>query len=207
MSAQTKNEELWNVITHGLGFIASIVGLVLLLRKYAESNTAALVAVCIFGASLINLYLISSLYHAVTDENKKYTLRILDHISIYFLIAGTYTPVLLISLQHSLGVPLLYTVWGIAGIGLVLKIFFTGRFEIFSLLLYVIMGWLIVFDFSALTAVVPEEGIHLLMAGGAFYMGGIIFYVWNRLKYNHVIWHLFVLAGSASHFWMILSYL
>ncbi len=207
MRAQTKNEELWNVITHGIGFVASIVGLILLLRKYADSTTTSNIAVSIYGASLINLYLVSSLYHGVIDEKKKFKLRILDHISIYFLIAGTYTPVLLISLQHALGIPLLYAVWGIAGIGLILKIFFTGKFEIFSLILYVVMGWLIVFDFSELKAVVPSEGINLLMSGGAFYTGGIVFYVWNKLKYNHVIWHLFVMAGSASHYLMILYYL
>ena len=207
MRAQTKNEVFWNVITHGVGFIASIIGLILLLRKFSESTTTAVVAICIYGASLITLYLVSTLYHAVTDFKLKFKLRVLDHISIYFLIAGTYTPVVLIGLSHSLGWQLFYSVWGIAIIGLVLKIFFTGRFEVISLVLYVVMGWLIIFDFTELRLVMPQEGINLLMAGGAFYMGGIVFYVWNKLKYNHVIWHLFVLAGSASHFWMILHYL
>lgn len=207
MRVQTKNEELWNVITHAAGFVASILGLFLLLRKYAESTTAAVIAISVYGISLIFLYLVSSLYHAATDTHKKFKLRVLDHISIYFLIAGTYTPVLILSLTHSLGWPLLYAVWGIAVLGFILKLFFTGRFETLSLLLYVVMGWLIVFDFSALKAVIPQDGIYLLMAGGAFYTGGIVFYVWNKLKYNHVIWHLFVMAGSASHYLMIFDYL
>ncbi|MFT5079013.1 MAG: hemolysin III [Planctomycetota bacterium] len=207
MRVQTKNEELWNVITHGAGFLASIVGSIVLLLKYSESSTTTVIAICVFGASLITLYLVSSLYHAAKDSRLKFKLRVLDHISIYFLIAGTYTPVLLMGLSHSLGWYLFFAVWGIASIGLVLKIFFTGRFEVLSLILYVVMGWLIIFDFSELRMAMPQEGIDLLMAGGAFYTGGIVFYVWNKLKYNHVIWHLFVMAGSASHYWMILKFL
>ena len=207
MRVQATKEELWNTITHGIGFLASIVGTVLLLRKYSESTLTTITAISVYGASLMMLYLISTLYHAITGPKLKYKFRILDHISIYFLIAGTYTPVLLIGLQHSLGWQLFIAVWGIAAIGLALKIFFTGKYEAISLILYLVMGWLIVFDFSELQVVVPQQGINLLMAGGAFYTGGIVFYVWNKLPYNHVIWHLFVLAGSASHFLLILNYL
>ncbi|EDM43034.1 hemolysin [unidentified eubacterium SCB49] len=207
MRIQSRKEEFWNVITHGFGFIASIIGLVLLLLKFSESTTVSIVSICVYGASLIVLYLSSTLYHAVKKESLKFKFRVLDHISIYFLIAGTYTPVTLIALEHSLGWSLFYAVWSMTAVGLFLKLFFTGRFEIISLILYVVMGWLIVFDFSELKSIVPQNGINLLMAGGAFYMGGIVFYVWNKLKYNHVIWHLFVLAGSISHYLLIYFYL
>ncbi len=207
MRVQSDKEEFWNVITHGIGFIASSIGFFFLLRKFSESNTTTVVAISVYGASLIALYLVSTLYHRATKVNLKFKLRVLDHISIYFLIAGTYTPVVLLGLQHSLGWELLYAVWGIALVGLILKLFFTGKFEAISLILYVVMGCLIFFDFDALSLVVPENGINLLIAGGVFYIGGIVFYVWNKLKYNHVIWHLFVMAGSASHFFMVYYYL
>ena len=137
---------------------------------------------------------------------KKHYFRIIDHISIYLLIAGTYTPILLISLQNSLGWPLFYTVWGIAAFGVILKIFFTGRFEAFSVILYLAMGWLVVFDFSHLSEVIGANGILLLFAGGLAYTGGIIFYAINKIPYNHVIWHLFVLAGAIFHFFMVYFY-
>ena len=207
MRVQSENEEFWNVLTHGIGFIASIIGSLFLLQKYSESTTTAIVAICVYGASLIILYLVSSLYHWVSRPKLKFKLRVLDHISIYFLIAGTYTPVVLLSIAHSLGWHLLFGVWGIALLGLILKIFFTGKYEALSLILYVVMGCLIFFDFSALSEVVPETGVNLLITGGAFYIGGIVFYVWNKLKYNHVIWHLFVMAGSGSHFSMIYYFL
>ncbi len=131
----------------------------------------------------------------------------MDHISIYVLIAGTYTPVTLIALVHSRGWLLFILVWSIAGIGSILKLFFTGRFEIISVFLYLIMGWLIMLDISALTDVVGANGIMYLMLGGVAYTFGILFYAFNKLNFNHVIWHLFVLAGSAFHYIFILNYI
>ncbi|MCW8980430.1 MAG: hemolysin III family protein, partial [Altibacter sp.] len=145
----------------------------------------------------------STIYHAVTHESWKETCRKIDHISIYFLIAGTYTPVALISLEASSGWYLFWTVWGIAALGTVLKIFFTGRYEIISLLLYLIMGWLIVVDLENLLEQQSTLGIALLMLGGAFYTIGILFYAIRKIPFNHVIWHFFVLGGSIAHFFFI----
>jgi hemolysin III len=146
------------------------------------------------------------MYHSFTDEKKKHYFRIVDHISIYLLIAGTYTPVLLITLEQSKGWLLFYIVWAIAGFGVILKLFFTGKFEAFSTILYLVMGWLIVFDFSTLNSLMPANGIVLLMAGGLAYTVGIVFYAIEKIPYNHVIWHLFVLAGAICHFFMVLFF-
>jgi hemolysin III len=156
--------------------------------------------------SIIVLFTASTLYHSVRDEKRKHYFRIVDHISIYMLIAGTYTPVLLITLEQSLGWPLFWTVWSIAAFGVILKLFFTGRFEIFSTLLYLVMGWLIVFDFANLSEAIGSKGVLWLFAGGLFYTVGIVFYAFERIPYNHVIWHLFVLAGATCHFFMMFWY-
>lgn len=206
MRVQTKTEEFWNTATHALGAILGVVGLVLLIIKSDHKQSWSLLSVLIYGISVITLFTSSTLYHAFTDEKKKHFFRILDHINIYFLIAGSYTPVLLLLLIESKGIPLLWGVWGIALFGLILKLFFTGKFEIFSTLLYLVMGWLIVFDFSALKLALTEGGVWLLYAGGISYTVGIIFYVVEKIPFNHVIWHLFVLAGAIFHFFMIYDY-
>ncbi|RZW48316.1 MAG: hemolysin III family protein, partial [Flavobacteriaceae bacterium] len=148
----------------------------------------------------------STLYHSIRKESLKHYFRIVDHISIYGLIAGTYTPVLLLTLPDSKGWILFWTVWGIAAFGVVLKLFFTGKFELFSTLLYLVMGWLIIFDFSTLADRMETNGLLLLFAGGLSYTVGIIFYIFERIPYNHVIWHLFVLGGAICHFLMILFF-
>lgn len=203
MRLQSQLEERLNTYSHALGGILGVIGLVLLILKVDDTQPWYLFSVIIYGISIITLFMASTFYHASTGEKRKHYFRIVDHISIYLLIAGTYTPVLLITLKESLGWPLFYTVWGIAGFGLILKIFYTGRFEIFSTLLYLVMGWLIVSDFSTLKSLLPAEGIYCLFAGGAFYTLGILFYLFERIPYNHVIWHFFVLGGAISHFLMI----
>ncbi|MFH4965591.1 hemolysin III family protein [Gaetbulibacter sp. M235] len=205
MKIQTHFEEKLNAQTHALGAVLGIVALVLLIVFDAHKTPYSLFSVIVYGVSIIILFSASALYHSVKSESKKHYFRIVDHISIYFLIAGTYTPVLLISLYGSLGWTLFYVVWGIAIFGIILKLFFTGRFEIFSTLLYLVMGWLIVFDFSN-TSKVLGDGILLLFAGGMAYTLGIVFYVIHRIPYHHVIWHLFVLAGAIFHFFMIFFY-
>src|SRR5690606_31997486 len=137
------------------------------------------------------------------NEKNRHLFRIIDHISIYFLIAGTYTPVLLITLEQSHGWLLFYIVWGIALFGVILKLFFTGRFEIFSTLLYLVMGWLIIFDFPNLSQSIGSFGVLWFFAGGLFYTLGIVFYAIRQIPYNHVIWHIFVLSGAICHFLMI----
>ena len=146
------------------------------------------------------------MFHAAKKEKRKHYFRIIDHISIYFLIAGTYTPVCLISLEQTLGWTLFFLVWGIAAFGVILKLFFTGKFEMFSTLFYLLMGWLIVFDFSKLSEAMGDNGILFLFAGGLSYTVGIVFYAIHKIPLNHVIWHLFVLAGAIFHFFMIFGY-
>jgi len=206
MRLQTKQEELWNTMTHGFGALLGIAGLVLLIVFETSKTNYSLGAVIAYGLSIIILFSASALYHSVKNEKHKHTFRVIDHISIYFLIAGTYTPVLLITLQDSLGWPLFYAVWGIAAFGIILKLFFTGRFEIFSTLLYLVMGWLIVFDFSTLNDLMAPQGIYWLAAGGAAYTIGIVFYSMSSKPFFHVIWHVFVLVGAICHFFMIFGY-
>lgn len=203
MRVQTKLEERLNAWTHGIGAALGIAALVLLVVYSDSSKPWSLFSVIIYGISIIILFLASTFYHAVEGEKQKHNFRIVDHISIYLLIAGTYTPVLLILLRDSLGWQLFWTVWGIAAFGAILKLFFTGKFEIFSTLLYLVMGWLIVFDFSNVSEALGSDGILWLYAGGLFYTVGIVFYVIQKIPYNHVIWHLFVLGGAICHFFMI----
>ena len=207
MRIQTPFEERLNAWSHALGAALGITGLVLLIVFLKQETPYALFSVIVYGISIIILFLASTFYHAVNGERRKHYFRIVDHISIYLLIAGTYTPVLLITLPDSLGWELFYTVWGIATFGVILKIFFTGKFEIFSTLLYLVMGWLIVFDFSTLADRMANNGLLLLFAGGLFYTVGIVFYAIEKIPYNHVIWHFFVLGGAICHFFMVYFYI
>ena len=205
MKIQSRFEENLNAQTHALGALLGIVALILHIIYDTHKTAYSLFSVIVYGISIIILFTASALYHSVKSERNKHYFRIIDHISIYFLIAGTYTPVLLISLNESLGWTLFYVVWGIAAFGIILKLFFTGRYEVFSTLLYLVMGWLIIFDFSNLSKIFGE-GILFLFAGGMSYTVGIVFYAIHRIPYNHVIWHLFVLAGAIFHFFMIFFY-
>lgn len=206
MRTQTLLEEKLNALTHAFGALLGSIALVLLIIFDTNKTDWSLFSVIVYGVSIIVLFSASTLYHTAKTDKKRHYFRILDHISIYFLIAGTYTPVLLITLYNGLGWTLFIGVWGIALFGVVLKLFFTGRFEIFSTLLYLVMGWLIVFDFVSLSSGIGRNGISLLIFGGSAYSIGIIFYAIKRIPYNHVIWHLFVLAGATFHFFMIFFY-
>ena len=206
MRIQTRREESFNAATHALGALLGIAGFILLIIFESKKTDWSLFSVIVYGLSIIILFTASTLYHSVKSEKRKHYFRIVDHISIYLLIAGTYTPILLITLADSLGWTLFWVVWGIALFGVFLKLFYTGKFEIFSTLLYLIMGWLIVFDFSNLLALMPTNGIIFLIIAGLSYTVGIIFYAVQRIPYNHVIWHLFVLAGAIFHYFMIFFY-
>ena len=197
---QSRTEEIWNAASHGLGVLLGIVGLVLLLVNDSEKTAYSTMSILLYAISIITLYSVSTLYHASHNGKWKNIFRKLDHITIYYLIAGTYSPIALITLETSSGWFLFWIVWGIAAVGTILKVFFTGKFEVLSVLLYILMGWLIVFDFSNLMALQSQLGLNLLVIGGLFYTIGIIFYAVNRIDYNHVIWHFFVLGGSISHF-------
>lgn len=206
MSEQTKLEEQLNAWSHGIGVVLGILGLVLLIINVNKDRPFDLFSVIVYGLSIIILFTASTLYHSVVDEKKKHYFRIVDHISIYLLIAGSYTPVLLILLTDSFGWTLFWIVWGIALFGVILKLFFTGKFEAFSTSLYLVMGWLIVFDFTNLSDAIGPNGLFWLFAGGLFYTVGIVFYAIQKIPFNHVIWHVFVLAGAISHFLMVYYY-
>jgi len=196
-------EEKYNVVSHGLGALLATFGLVVLLVGNTYKTKFSILGILLYGFAMVGLFTASAIYHAVPRSPLKERLRILDHISIYFLIAGTYSPVTLILLSGTTGWSLFFTVWGIAAVGTILKLFFTGRFEFISLLLYALMGWLILFDIENLKSVTTGNGIQLLFLGGIFYTVGIVFYVVRKIPFNHFIWHLFVLAGAFSH-WLFI---
>lgn len=200
-------EEIWNAITHGIGFIASIPITVLLIIHAATIGSAKyIVSYSIFGASLMLLFLMSTLLHSMPFKYKRF-FAILDHSSIYVLIAGTYTPFLLIAIEGALGITLLCIIWGIALFGIVFKCFYIDRFEKFSLALYIIMGWMIIFAFKPVYAYLQFEGMLILAIGGLLYTFGSIFFMWRTLPYSHVVWHIFVLAGSGCMVYCIGTYL
>lgn len=200
-------EEIANSITHGLGALLSIAGLAVLIGFSSYYGSGRHITVSsIFGATLILLYLASTLYHSVTLPQAKKILRLLDHSAIYLLIAGTYTPFLLINLRGPWGWSLFGLVWGVALIGIILNLTPLGRVRGLSLSLYLFLGWIVLVAIKPLLANLDPGGVRLLVAGGLAYTGGVVFYGWNRLPYNHAIWHLFVLVGSVCHFFAILFY-
>lgn len=208
MSTQTNPvllEEKLNAYSHAVGIVLAIIGGIVLFKGYLGSIPLMKGSIIAYAASLILLFTASTIYHAVENPKIKKRLRILDHISIYYLIAGTYTPVCLSVLLPSKGWLLFYLVWGIALFGTVLKIFFTGRFEAFSLVLYGVMGWLIVIDLPYLLEHMSTTGLIYLSLGGAFYTIGILFYAVKKIPYNHLIWHFFVLGGAISHWVLVRS--
>ncbi|WP_043768835.1 PAQR family membrane homeostasis protein TrhA [Algiphilus aromaticivorans] len=200
-------EEIAHSVTHGLGVLASIVGLCVLVAFAAlNGGTVDIVASAVFGGTLILLYTASTLYHSIPLPATKSVLRVIDHASIYLLIAGTYTPFTLITLAGPWGWSLFATVWSLAALGVGFKLFTTGRFEKLSLLIYIAMGWCGVVAAVPLLEALPPAGLWLLVGGGLAYTGGVVFYAMESLRYHHAIWHLFVLAGSVLHYFAVLFY-
>jgi hemolysin III len=199
-----EKEEKLNTLSHALGIILGLIGFVVLYLINDGHNSYGIFSISVYSFTFVLLFTASTLYHRVRDPKLKNKLRILDHISIYFLIAGTYTPVALIMLEKGNGWLLFYTVWGISAVGTLMKLFYTGKYEFISLLLYLIMGWLIVLDLDNLLSQTTTIGLGTLFLGGAFYTIGILFYAIERIPYNHFIWHLFVLGGAISHWCFIL---
>ena len=200
-------EEIANSITHGVGALLSIGGLAVLVGFASLRGDAWHIASCsIFGTTLILLYVASTLYHSIPLPDVKVILRMIDHSAIYLLIAGTYTPFLLVNLRGPWGWSLLATIWGIAIAGILLKTTSFGRLPGVSLSLYLAMSWLIIIAIKPMLAVLDRGGLELLLLGGLTYTAGILFYCWEKLPYSHAIWHLFVLAGSCFHFFAILFY-
>lgn len=204
-STYSKKEEFWNAMTHGLGAFLTIPATYLLVKKaLVNESDVALVSYIIFGISMFLLYLASTLYHSVPFQ--KNLLKKLDHSSIFLLIAGTYTPVALIAIGGSTGWTLVGIEWGLAFIGIVLKQFFVHRFKRISLLVYICMGWLVVFVFQPVVDYLTINGVLLLLAGGLCYTVGTYFYKNSNIPYNHAIWHVFVMGGSVFMFLSIYFY-
>jgi len=201
------SEEKINIITHAIGLLLSIAALVLLII-HASSNGSVrhIVSFTIFGASMILLYSASTLYHYSQKPNIRRKLNILDHAAIYVLIAGTYTPFTLVTLKGALGWSIFGVTWGIALVGVFLKLFYTGKYDKISTIAYVAMGWIIIFAVKPLIENLPVNGLYWLLAGGIFYTIGAILYSIKKLKFNHAIFHVFVLLGSFSHFMAIYFY-
>ncbi len=207
VQAYKPKEEFANVITHFVGTLLSVAALSLLVTLAAlYGDVWRIVSFSIYGAALVILYLSSTLYHAFRSPRLKHIFRILDHVSIYLLIAGTYTPFTLVSLRGTWGWSLFGTIWGCALVGIIFKIMMTGRWRIMSSIFYILMGWIVVIAFKPLIAAVPLPGVIWLIAGGCAYTFGIVFYINKQWLYHHAIWHCFVLAGSVCHFLAIFFY-
>jgi len=203
----TVSEEIAHVLTHGLGLLLSLGGLVVLVVTASLRGDAWHVAGCaVFGATLVLLYAASTLYHGISSPRAKRVLRQLDHSAVYLLIAGTYTPFTLVNLRGSWGWTLLALVWSFAILGIALQVAIPRRARRVSVPLYLAMGWLIVIALEPLVRSVHPGGLVLLVLGGLAYTLGVVFYVWRRLPYNHAVWHVFVLIGSICHFSCVLGY-
>tara|TARA_B110000503_G_scaffold15854_1_gene22396 strand:- start:1887 stop:2510 length:624 start_codon:yes stop_codon:yes gene_type:complete len=204
---ETKEEEFWNTLTHFIGLILSIVGLPILLFYNQNLTDYSFESILFFEFGMICLYTASTLYHYTTDINLKRKFRIFDHVSIFYLIAGSYGPICLITLYNDSGIQIFSGVLIIALIGTLFKLFFTGRFEKLSLALYLAMGWLVILDFNSVLNSLDLNAIFLLVLSGLFYSFGIIFYRLDKMKYSHAIWHLFVLGGTTTHYFLVLFYI
>lgn len=194
-------------MTHGVGAVLAIAGLAVLVAFAAlRGNAWHVVACSVYGATLVLMYTASTIYHAVPQPRAKRVFRILDHSSIYLMIAGTYTPFTLVTLRGTWGWTLFGLVWGMAVLGILFKAFALGRLRVLSVVFYLAMGWLVVVAFKPLLHALSPGGLVLLAAGGAAYTFGVIFFAWKRMPYHHMIWHLFVMAGGALHYFAVLLY-
>jgi hemolysin III len=201
-------DELANTLTHALGFALSVAGLVFLLTASAEYGTTWQIAGCsIFGASLVLLYGVSTLYHGVTGDRWKALFRVSDHVCIFFLIAGSYTPFLISILPSAWGWVLLILIWLLAIGGALVKIFYANSLDTMSSLPYLVMGWLAVVAVKPMLELMPTGALLWILAGGLCYSFGVIFYVKDDVRYFHAVWHLFVLAGSACHYCAVMMYI
>jgi hemolysin III len=206
-SGYSIKEEIAHSVTHGIGALLSVIGLaILVVYSSRYGDTWHIVSSAIYGLTLVVLYTASTLYHAISVPGIKQVLQKLDHAAIFLLIAGTYTPFTLVSLRGSWGWTLFGVVWFIAIAGIVMELIVKRRYKRISIGLYLGLGWIVMIAIVPLVANVETGGLILLLAGGLFYSLGVIFYVWKTLVYHHAIWHLFVLAGSACHFFAVFNY-
>ena len=203
---ETREEELWNWVTHGLGIVLTLIGIPFLFIYNTELTPYSTPSLLFLSGGLLFVYCSSTAYHYVESNNLKEKLRVLDHISIYYLITGSYAPVCFITLNDYSGLPIFFTVLGLSILGTIFKIFSVDRYNKLSLILYLLLGWLIVVDIDTLFSLLDSEAKNLLIAGGIFYTIGVLFYLLEKIKYNHAIWHIFVLLGSISHYLLVLLY-
>lgn len=204
----TKKEEVANAIIHGIGAVLSVIALITLIIAASESGTAwHVTSFTIYGVTMLLLYVSSTLVHSFPQGRVKDIFEICDHASIYLFIAGTYTPFLFLVVKGALGWTLFGIVWGMALVGVVFKLFFTKKFLYLSTMLYIIMGWLIVFAWKPLVMSLAPGGLVLLVIGGVLYTVGAVFYVWRMFPFHHAVWHVFVLAGTVVHFFGVFYYL
>jgi len=204
-SRRLSAEELANSLTHGAGLMLSIAGFIVLLVLAAVRGSAWRIVSCaVYGSTLICLYTASTLYHGIRSRRLKRVLKICDHSAIYLLIAGTYTPFLLVNLRGSWGWSLFAVTWGLAMAGILFEVWFVEHFPVLSTVVYLLMGWLALVAVKPMLLSVPQSGVLWLLAGGVLYTVGVVFYAWKKIPYNHAIWHGFVLAGSTCHYFAVL---
>lgn len=208
VSGQTAAEELANWIIHLLGLLLGIGGAAVMITFAGVWGTAwHVVSFSVYGGSLVILYGVSVIYHSSRRIGMKRMMQVADHVSIFLLIGGTYTPVTLVALNGGWGWSIFGIVWGLSAVGIIIKVFFTGRFDVASTFAYIGLGWLMLIAIVPLTKALPPGGLMWLLLGGAAYTVGAGFYLWERLPFNHAVWHLFVIAGSVCHYIVVLVYL
>jgi len=204
---QSIGEEIANSIIHGIGAVLSIAGLVVIIVIASKKGGALrITSLSVYGASMIIMFLMSTMSHGLVTVKAKNVFEILDHSSVYTLIAGTYTPICLILVGGAWGWVFFGIAWGLAALGIIFKVFFTGRYIKLSSAIYVIMGWLVLAAIWPVINFIPKEFLLWLLAGGLLYTFGVIFYVWRRIKFHHAIWHMFVLGAAVCHFFALLLF-
>ena len=204
---ETKKEKYFNTLTHFVGLILSLIGIPILIYFNKNLTEFSLLSIIFFSLGLVLVYSSSTLYHYNSNPKMSHKLRVFDHISIFYLICGSYAPICLITLYNGIGVQIFITVFIMAVLGTLFKIFYTGKYEKASLFIYLAMGWLIVVDISSVFRLVEFYGILLLILSGIFYTVGTVFYSLKNIKFSHAIWHLFVLFGSACHYFVVLLFI
>ncbi|WP_077530723.1 PAQR family membrane homeostasis protein TrhA [Vreelandella utahensis] len=197
-------EEVWNALTHGLGAVLALAGtIVLVVLAAVHGDVWSITSASVYGVSMVVLFLASTLYHSARRPTLRRAFKMFDHCAIFLLIAGTYTPFLLVNMRGTLGWTLFAIIWGLAVVGIVFKLVFGHRYKALEVGTFLVMGWLVVVAATELPAILGVTELALLVAGGLSYTVGVVFYLLNRIPYNHAIWHLFVLAGGALHYFAV----
>ena len=205
MESYTRKQEIVNGLIHGFGILFGISGLPVLTGiATSHGNTAGIIGSGIFGLCFLLLFTCSTVYHIAQEQAIKRAFLVFDHISIYFLIAGTYTPFLLVYMNNAFGISLLSILWGLTILGIVFKTYFTGRMEIASIIIYILMGWIMIVGGRRFFDAIPVEVLVFIIIGGGLYSLGIFFYVWDKFLYTHAVWHIFVLAAAICHYVAVL---